>query len=103
MNVYESIMRGLQEAVDYEQGKGTARVVKMSIEPPPEITSAEIKEIRSNAGLTQKVFATLLGVSKKTVEAWESGTNSPAGPARRMIGIMRDDPDFIKRYNLIKV
>lgn len=30
MNVYESIMRGLNEALEYEKGKGTARTVMLS-------------------------------------------------------------------------
>ena len=35
--------------------------------------------IRNNAGMTQLVFANYMGVSKKTVEAWECGRSHPTG------------------------
>ena len=34
------------------------------------------------------VFANYLGVSKKTVEAWELGRTHPTGPAYRLIDIL---------------
>jgi putative transcriptional regulator len=42
-----------------------------------------------------------LGVSLKTVEAWESGKNVPSGPALRMIEMLKDDPDVLLKYNII--
>lgn len=101
MNVYESIITGLQEAADYEAGRIKARTTKMTVEPLPEISADDIRTVRCDAGLTQSVFAAVLGVSVKTVEAWESGTNHPIGPARRMISIMKSDPQFIEKYHLI--
>ena len=101
MNVFDSIMTGLQEALDYEEGKGTARTTKLSVEPLPDLSANEIKSIRCSAGLTQQTFAAALGVSAKTVEAWEAGTNRPIGPARRMISIMKTDPDFLTKYHLV--
>ena len=101
MNVFDSIMTGLQEALDYEEGKGTARTTKLSVEPLPDLSANEIKSIRCSAGLTQQIFAAALGVSAKTVEAWEAGTNCPIGPARRMISIMKTDPDFLTKYHLV--
>jgi len=101
MNVFESIMTGLQEAVDYEQGKINVRKETITIEPIPEITASKIKEIRNNAGLTQAMFAAIIGVSQKTVEAWESGTNRPIGPARRMISIIQFHPEILKSCHII--
>ena len=37
--------------------------------------------------MTQKVFASFLGVSPKTVESWEAGRYKPDGPARRVMGL----------------
>ena len=95
MNVFDSIMTGLQEALDYEEGKGSARTAKITVEPLPELTASDIKNIRCSAG------AAALGVSAKTVEAWEAGTNKPIGPARRMISIIQSDPDFLAKYHLV--
>ena len=38
--------------------------------------------------MTQSVFANYLGVSKKTVEAWELGRTHPTGPANRLIEML---------------
>ena len=39
--------------------------------------------------MSQKAFAGYLGVSPKTVEAWEAGTNQPSGAASRLLSMMR--------------
>ena len=36
-----------------------------------------IKEIRAASGLTQKAFAELLGIPKRTIENWEGGQRQP--------------------------
>ena len=48
-------------------------------------TPQEIKEIRGKLGITQKELADEIGVSKRTVESWESGKRSPSNTACRII------------------
>ena len=79
MNVFDSIITGLNEAVDYEKGKISAKKL----------------------GFTQAVFAAVIGVSTKTVEAWETGTNQPIGPARRMISLIQFDPEILQSYHIV--
>ena len=98
MSVYTSIMQGLDEAVKYQEGKIGARKTKISIKPVESFTSEEIKQIRNNLGLSQVIFASSLGVSKKTVEAWERGRNTPEGPSRRLLMVIRDNPEMIGQY-----
>jgi len=98
MNVYESIMQGLTEAVDYQQGKINARKTHLSIKPVDTFNTDDIKRIRKKTGLSQVMFAGSLGVSPKTVEAWENGRNKPEGASRRLLEIVRDDPGFLKRF-----
>ncbi len=102
MNIYESIMKGLNEAVSYENGENTARSVKVTIVPPPDISADEIREIRQSLNMTQSTFAAVMGVSNKTVEAWEKGTNAPAGTARRMISMLKVDHTIPEKYNIIR-
>ena len=52
MNVYDGIMQGLQEAVDYNEGKIKARTKTISIEPVPDFEAKEIKDI---SGLTHGI------------------------------------------------
>lgn len=102
MNVFDSIMKGLEQSVDYENGNGKARITKMSVQPLPDVTADEIKELRHNLGFTQSVFAAVMGVSPKTVEAWEAGTNHPVGSARRMISLIRFDPSVLQKAHIIE-
>ena len=37
------------------------------------MTPSQVKEYRTTHNLTQKALSVLLGCSKRTVEAWESG------------------------------
>lgn len=92
MSVYESLMRGLNEALEYEKGNlKTVRIRKVKITPVPHYHAAEIKRIREQYHASQSVFASALGVSTKTIESWESGKNLPKGPAQRMLGLMAKD------------
>ena len=100
MNVYESIMQGLNEAVDYQQGKIKARKVKIAIKPVDTFDTKDIKQIRQRTGLSQVMFAGSLGVSPKTVEAWENGRNKPEGASRRLLEIVRDDPNFLEQFQV---
>lgn len=36
-----------------------------------------LKELRSDAGLSQKRLAELIGVSQKAIDFWEKGINEP--------------------------
>jgi putative transcriptional regulator len=100
MAVYESITQGLTEAINYQQGKTKARKTKLTIKPVDTFNNNEIKQIRQNTGLSQVMFASSLGVSTKTIEAWENGRNKPEGASRRLLEIVRDDPEFVKRFQL---
>ena len=101
MNLFESMMQGLTEAVSYEKGEQTARSASVTIAPPPEVSADEVKELRQSLHMTQRTFAALMGVSNKTVEALEKGTNAPAGTARRMMGMLLADNTIPEKYNII--
>ncbi len=101
--LFNDLYQGLQEAIDYEKGTGTAKVSTIrtyDIVPVKNYTNEEIKTIRQKACMTQTVFANFLGVSVKTVEAWERGRTHPTGPACRLMDILStgktDRLSFIK-------
>jgi len=50
----------------------------------------EVKEIRESINCSQSLFADVLGVSKKTVENWESGKNIPNGSAQRLLALIKN-------------
>jgi putative transcriptional regulator len=98
MSVYENIMQGLTEAADYQQGKIRTRKTKLTIKPVDNFKTDEIKRIRQRTGLSQVMFAGSMGVSPKTVEAWENGRNKPEGASRRLLELVRDDHGFLQRF-----
>lgn len=100
-NMFDSITKGLTEAIEFEQGKISARRNVVKVTPPLEFSAAEIKGIRRKAGMTQVAFANVLGVSPKTVEAWECGRNRPDGPARRMMGLLSEDEHFAEKHGFV--
>jgi putative transcriptional regulator len=90
-SLFEDLKQGLEEAIEYEKGTGDARVRTFTILPVKEYTNKEIRDIRMRAGMTQGIFASFMGVSKKTVEAWECGRTHPTGPACRLLDVLADD------------
>ncbi len=101
MAVFDEIKMGLNEAIEYEKGNLKANTRTLSITPIEEFTANEIKDIRKNAGMTQMLFAKFLGVSLKTVEAWEAGRNHPNGTACRLLALTKRDPQFPKSSGIV--
>ena len=102
----ESILQGLQEALETAQGKRTDAKMTMRsvlIVPVKEYTAADIRRIRLSADMTQRVFAEFMGVSLKTVEAWERGTNKPSGCSSRLLMMLEMDKDLPLRYPFVQV
>ena len=94
MAMFDDIKLGLEQAIEYEKGNLKANKTTLSILPLETFTSSEIKNIRKRAGMTQAVFAKYIGVSVKTVEAWESGRNHPEGSSCRMLALTKENPQF---------
>lgn len=103
MTVGEGLIVALQQAVDYEKGKEVKGVTtrKIEIAPVPHFKAPKIKQIRIGLGLSQSTFASIMGVSRKTVEAWESGRNEPQGPAQRILMFLEKDNNFLEKYGLL--
>lgn len=101
MDVYESIISGLNEAIRYENGNLKAKTSKLSVAPLPDFDGDEIRSIRMSLNMTQVVFASVMGVSEKTIEAWEGGRCKPSGAAVRMLSMLKSDPELPQKYNLL--
>ena len=98
----DDLKEGLQEAIDYERGKGSAKRTTYVIDPVKKYSNVDIKKIRNRAGMTQAVFADYLGVSPKTIEAWELGRTHPTGPANRLLDILAQNKQDILPFVTMK-
>ena len=101
-SVYESIMAGLNEALaDAQSEKPILNRHKVTVEPVKIFEADEVKKIRNSTGMSQKIFASYMGVSDKTVEAWEAGTNHPSGAASRLLSMIENDKELIIKFPFV--
>jgi putative transcriptional regulator len=101
-NLFDSIKQGLNEAIEYEKGNlPNVKVDRISISPLNVYQGTKVKEIRSRHKMTQKIFAEALGVSVKTVEAWEADKNTPSGCASRILELMERDNSLFEKYSIL--
>lgn len=99
--LYEGIMKGLNEAVAYAGGELKLKSTKLTVVPVREYKADEVKKIRNDLGMTQVFFANFMGVSPKTVESWEAGRNIPNGPASRILSMVEADPKLPEKFNFV--
>jgi len=99
----QELIESMQELLDYSEGKIDLRTTKFNISPVCDSISVdEIKKTRKMLGMSQGVFAMVIGVSKKTVESWEAGRYNPDGAARRLITVIQSDPTFPEKYGIVQ-
>jgi putative transcriptional regulator len=91
------IVASLAEAVDVEArgiplaSRFTVRTVDFP-EQPAAYDAAAVRATRNRIGVSQTIFAHLLGVSAMLVRAWEQGQRPPAMWARRLLDDVNRDP-----------
>lgn len=91
MDFFSGIMSGLEEALAYEKGAAKAATFARKRGLP----DVDPRSIRKTMNMTQKDFAGVLGVSTRTVEAWESGRSSPTPTARNLMFLIQQNPELV--------
>ena len=84
----EKFQRDLLESVKQMKRGQTARVTKVRITPAA--------EARSRVGLSQNDFATLLGISSRTLQDWEQGRREPTGAAKTLLRVAISHPEVLR-------
>ena len=96
-NYYDQLKESLEQAIDFKNGdKSKARVSVYEL-PVPEYSADDVVRVRSNLNLSQRSLAIVLGVSPRTVEAWEVGRNEPSGAARNLLYLIERDNNLINQ------
>ncbi len=86
---FDEIMSSIDETI--EASKKDRLKETIIIKPVKKYNAEGVKQIRQSLNMTQAVFAGMMGVSQKTVEAWESGRNVPMGPASRFLDLLMEN------------
>lgn len=55
-----------------------------------------IASARVASGLSQAAFASLMGVSVRTLQDWEQGRREPSGAARTLIKVAERHPEVLR-------
>ena len=84
----EQFQKDLLESVRQMKAGKAART---TVVPP---TAAA--EARAKVGVPQTVFATMLGVSVRTLQEWEQGRREPSGAARSLLRIAQTHPQALR-------
>lgn len=59
------------------------------------VTAKDLKRVRNMLAMSQKDFSKFIGVSKATIERWESGKENITGPIVLLLNMLENNPDYI--------
>ena len=93
VNFFDGVMEGLEEALAYEKGTTKAETIARKRTLP----DIDVFEIRNSLSMTQRAFAVTLGVSCRTVEAWECGKSNPTPTAKKLMFLISQDHSLIQK------
>jgi putative transcriptional regulator len=86
-DIGQEILDGLREIKSFKTGNGKKLVTRQLKDPSP------AKKIREKLALSQDAFASLMGVSIRTVQDWEQGRREPQGPAKSLLRVAEQHPE----------
>jgi putative transcriptional regulator len=87
---YQSVRRGLEEALACAEGRRDGAVTHVRV-PEPDVVA-----IRTRSGLSQTAFARSIGVAVGTLRGWEQGRRRPDGPARVLLALIDKRPTLVQ-------
>ena len=59
------------------------------------LKTPKIKKIRGELGVSQEEFASMIGVSVRTLQNWEQERREPEGPAKALLTIAEKNPKAV--------
>jgi putative transcriptional regulator len=83
-DIWQEVLEGVREI---KAGRGR----RTQVEPRSPVVRARLR-----SGLTQAKFASVLGVSKRTLEQWEQGRREPSGAAKTLIRVAELHPEVLR-------
>lgn len=82
---FESIRKGVEEAIAWKQGKKTGAVVHT-------YSAMDVAKIRKKTKMTQKEFSENFLIPLSTLRQWEQGKRVPQGATQTLLKIIDKDP-----------
>jgi putative transcriptional regulator len=92
---FSELTESLTEALQHARGERSDLRTTTLPAPPPSLSKKQIVELRRRLSCSQSVFAAVLNVSVKTVQAWEQGSRVPSDAALRLLSIVDKHPEVL--------
>jgi putative transcriptional regulator len=89
---FQELMKSVKQGAQIL--KGESKPSRIFDYPDP-----KIRELRTKYGLSQPVFATLMGISVGTLRNWEQGRRRPEGPAQVLLQVVARYPREVFRIS----
>lgn len=90
-DTFAALLESAEAALAHAKGKQKLRTTVLP--GAPRLMGAdEVRALREQLNASQAVFAHLLNVSTKLVQAWESDRRRPAGAALRLLEVAERNP-----------
>ena len=85
---FEKLAQSVKQAGQIRRGKKRpSRVFRFSV--------PDIKRTRERLHMSQAEFATMIGVSARTLQNWEQGRRTPEGPAQALLRVAAKNPEAV--------
>ena len=94
---FAELKEAMEDALAFERGKRSdLKVMRIRAPRPPKAMSPrDIARIRERLNCSQAVFAMMLNISPKTVQAWEQGSREPGDAALKLLSIAKNHPEVL--------
>ena len=87
-NDFELLCESIRQAGEIRRGVRKPSRTFVIEDPDP-------KAIRERLGLSQSRFASIIGVSVRTLQNWEQGRREPEGPAKALLRVVDREPQAV--------
>ena len=96
-DAFVDLKEAMEDALAFERGKRRdLKVTRIQAPRPPKAMSPrDIARLRQRLNCSQAVFAMMLNISPKTVQAWEQGLREPGDAALKLLTIAKKHPEIL--------
>ena len=94
---FADLKAAMEDAVAFERGERRNLKATRIHAPrrPKAMSPQDIARIRERLNCSQAVFAMMLNISPKTVQAWEQGSREPGDAALKLLTIAKKHPEVL--------